>query len=77
MKSLKSICTGAILTLVLTASVAAGELSSPGYVPPPPPEEDKIIAVVDTGTPTEIPSDENSLSSSNVANLLWLFVSFF
>ena len=39
MKTLKAICTTTILTLCLAISVAAGEISSPGYTPPPPPPD--------------------------------------
>lgn len=77
MNALKSICTTAILTLSLAASVAAGEISSPGYIPPPPPppEELKITAHL-TATSNRASSDQETLSTE-VVNILWFLASIF
>lgn len=37
MKSLRQTCAVAVLTLVLSAPVFAGQVNCPGAVPPPPP----------------------------------------
>lgn len=78
MNALKSICTTAILTLLLAASVAAGEITTPGYTPPPPPPPPELNITVDLcATPRGASSDQETLSTSEVVNILWFLASIF
>ena len=77
MNALKSICITAILTLSLAASVAAGEIATPGYTatPPPPPPESNMT--VDQSTLTVTISGQDPVIATEVANILWLLASIF
>jgi len=79
MKALKLICTTAILSLSLAVSVAAGELTTPGYTaPPPPPPPPESIMTVDQSTPSVTITDQDPLIDLNIANdILWVLASIF
>lgn len=77
MNALKSICTTVILTLSLAASIAAGELTTPGYTPPPPPPPAPNLTVDLSATPIGAPSDQVTLSTPEVLNILWFLASIF
>lgn len=76
MNALKSICTATVLTLSLAASVAAGEITTPGYTPPPPPPPESNITV-EQSILTETVSDQDPVITPDVANILWLLASIF
>lgn len=75
MKSLKTICTAAILGLALSAPAYAGDMTMPGYVPPPPPPSSCMTEDVSelTATSTDL-SDTNSIGFTD---LLWVMASIF
>ena len=77
MNALKSICITAILTLSLAASVAAGEITTPGYTPPPPPPPPESNITVEQSALTETVSDQDPVIASDVTNILWLLASIF
>jgi hypothetical protein len=81
MKALNSICITAILTLSLAASVAAGELTTPGYTvppPPPPPESNITVDQSTQSTLTVTISDQDPVIAPDVTNdILWLLASIF
>ena len=55
MKNVRSMFGAMTLALILSSSVLAGEVSTPGYVPPPPPEaslqENETTAPGEINTP--------------------------
>lgn len=75
MKTLKAVCTAAILALALSIPVYAGEMLTPGVTPPPPPPpaEDSITVEVSTATSSEL----GDLSSTSVEVILWILASIF
>ena len=76
MYALKKICITAILTLSLAASVAAGEITTPGYTAPPPPPPPPPF-IVEQSIVTEPVSELDPVIAPDVANLLWLLASIF
>lgn len=66
MKTLKALCTAAILALALSVPAYAGDgdLGSPGYTPPPPP----LNITVPTAT-SSTPGDMGTPTSSALADL--------
>jgi hypothetical protein len=76
MKTLKAICTAAILALALSVPASAGDLLSPGYTapPPPPPPESNIMVDTNVSTETSAPGD---ISTPGFADILWLLASMF
>jgi hypothetical protein len=77
MKALKSICITTILTLSLAASVAAGEITTPGFTAPPPPPPPESNVTVEQSTLTEIVSDQDPGVAPDVTQILWLLASIF
>jgi hypothetical protein len=76
MKTLKAICTAAILALVLSVPTHAGDVLVPGYTepPPPPPAESSIMVDTNVSTETSAPGD---ISTPGFADILWLLASMF
>ena len=78
MKALKLICTTAILSLSLAVSVAAGELTTPGYTAPPPPPPPESSITDDQSTPRVTITDQDPVIDLNIANdILWVLASIF
>jgi hypothetical protein len=77
MKTLKAICTAAILSLALSVPVSAGELLTPGYTAPPPPPPPESIIVVDTSVPTDTSFAPDDMSAPSFAEIVWFLVSIF
>jgi hypothetical protein len=79
MKTLKAICTAAILAMALSMPAYAGEILSPGVTapPPPPPPPQELTVTVDVCSPTETPSDFVDMITPDFAEMLWLMTSFF
>jgi hypothetical protein len=83
MKTLKAICTAAILALALSVPAYAGDILSPGFTapPPPPPPESNITVesniAVDTSGPAETSSLLGDISTPGVADILWVLASMF
>ena len=75
MKTLKAICTAAILAFALSIPVSAGEMLTPGVTPPPPPPpvEEGITVEATTATSSEL----GDLSSPSVEVILWVLASIF
>lgn len=77
MKTLKAICTVAILALALSVPAYAGELLTPGYTAPPPPPPPELNITVDISVPTETSSDLGDMSTPGFADILWVLASIF
>lgn len=77
MKTLKAICTAAILALALSVPTYAGDVLTPGFTapPPPPPAESNIIG--DMSVPTATSSDLGDISTPGFLDVLWVLVSIF
>jgi hypothetical protein len=71
MKTLKAICTAAILALALSVPSYAGDVHTPGYTEPPPPPPSITAGV---NTPTATSSDLCDISTPGFADLLWVLV---
>ena len=74
MKTLKAICTSAILALALSVPAYAGEVLTPGVTPPPPPPPALTINVA-VNQQTETSSDLGDIITPSVADILWILVS--
>ena len=80
MKTLKAICTAAILALALSIPAYAGDILVPGYTAPPPPPESNITVDMSVPTPTSSALDDMSkrdMSTPGFADLLWVLASMF
>jgi hypothetical protein len=79
MKTLRKICTTAILALALGVPVYAGQIETPGYTgpPPPPPPPDELNITLELGDPTAPSFDLGDTSSPSFADLLWALASIF
>jgi hypothetical protein len=78
MKTLKKICTTAILALALGVPVYAGQVETPGYTaPPPPPPPAELNITLELGDPMTPSSDLGDTSSPSFADLLWALASIF
>ena len=78
MKTLKAICTAAILALALSVPAYAGDMLTPGYTaPPPPPPPPQSNITVDLSVPTETSSDLGDMSTPGFAEILWVLASIF
>ena len=75
MKSLKTICTAAILGLALSAPAYAGDMTTPGYTAPPPPPPPSSNITLEMAEPTA--TDLDDTSATDFAELLWVLASFF
>lgn len=75
MKTLKAICTAAILALALSVPAYAGEMATPGYVPPPPPPPAEESITVNVATTAS--SDLGDLNNTSVEVILWILASIF
>jgi len=73
MKTLKAICTAAILALALSIPASAGEMLTPGCTPPPPPPPPETSTTVEPA-PSSVLGD---LSTTSVEGILWVFSSIF
>jgi hypothetical protein len=72
MKSLKTICTAAILALALSAPAYAGDMTTPGYTAPPPPPPPSS-----SNTSVATAANLSDTSTTGLAELLWVLASFF
>jgi hypothetical protein len=77
MKTLKTICTTAILALALSVPVYAGQIETPGYTAPPPPPPPDSIVTVELSAPIASTSDLGHTTSLSFADLLWALASIF
>ena len=78
MKTLRTICTTAILALALSVPVYAGQIETPGYTPPPPPPPPELVVTVEVNAPIASTSDlGDDTSSLSFADLLWALASIF
>jgi hypothetical protein len=74
MKSLKAICTAAILALALSVPAYAGDILSPGFCAPPPPPPESNITVDASVSTQAAPVD---LTTPGLADILWVLASIF
>ena len=68
MKTLKAICTAAILALALTVPAYAGDVHTPGFTAPP---------TTESSEPAATPSDLDDMSVPGLADILLVLVSIF
>lgn len=73
MKTLKAICTAAILALALSVPVYAGDVHTPGYTAPPPPPPPTNITV-EINMPTATSPDLGDISTPGFADILWVLM---
>ncbi len=76
MKTLKAICTAAILALALSVPAYAGDLLSPGVTSPPPPPPPTNITV-EINMPTATSPDLGDIITPGFADILWVLASIF
>lgn len=79
MKTLKAICTAAILALALSIPANAGDVETPGFAPPPPPPPSTSIAersIEDTSV-SRAPSSALGDIGSTGWEILWILASIF
>jgi hypothetical protein len=75
MKTLKAICTAAILALALSVPTYAGDVLVPGRTAPPPPPESNITG--DMSVPTATSFALGDVSTAGLADILWVLASIF
>ena len=72
MKTLKAICTAAILALALSVPAYAGDIYTPGYTEPPPPPPPSSNMTVEMTGPTatlatsSVPDDASTPSLADI-----------
>ncbi|MDQ2920261.1 MAG: hypothetical protein M3R52_01405 [Acidobacteriota bacterium] len=74
MKTLKAICTAAILALALSVPAYAGEINSPGFTSPAPGTEP---APGDISSPAATSTEPGDISSPAFADILLALMSMF
>ncbi|MDQ2920262.1 MAG: hypothetical protein M3R52_01410 [Acidobacteriota bacterium] len=77
MKTLKAICTAAILALTLSVSAYGGEVSTPGYTEPPPPPPPQLTTTVAPSGLMATSSELDDINSPSFADILWVLASIF
>ena len=75
MKTLKAICTAAILALALSVPAYAGDILTPGFTAPPPSPESNSTG--DMSVPTATSSALDDMSTPGFADILWVLASIF
>jgi hypothetical protein len=70
MKSLKAICTAAILAMALSVPAYAGDILSPGYCAPPPPPPPESNIALDLSQPTEASSTPVGVGTPGLVDIL-------
>lgn len=77
MKSMKAICTAAVLALALSAPAYAGDMLTPGVNTPPPPPPPELHFTGALSVPSAPSSLLGDITTPGFADILWVLALIF